>query len=226
MSCNSQIMKKKLIVYGIGKFAQYVSYLFENDSSYTVMAYCIEEKLHQNLEFDGKPLLVFENLQNQYNPTSCHIFIAVGNNKIRENIFSRCKEKGYTLASYISTQAQSWLDLKIGENVFIGEGSVVQPFVNIEDNSILIASNIGHHSRIEKHALLSVTTLGGNVTIGNNSFLGMHCVIKHSLKIGPFSLIGMNTKIENDTKAYSVYSSEGSKLRDIDSSKLLDRLLL
>lgn len=219
-------MNKNLIIYGIGKFAEYVAYLFKEDTEYEVVAYCIEEKLRNSDTFDGRPLLKFETIEESYPLSSHHIFIAVGNNKIRQRIFSAAQKKGFFLPSYISSKAQFWPDITTGSNVFIGEGSVIQPFVKIGDNSFLICANIGHHSRIGDHALLSVTTLGGDVRIGNHSFLGMNSAIKHGVCVGEYSIIGMNVTIEKNTAPYSVYSNKGTSLRKIDSSKLIDRLLL
>ncbi|MFD1096328.1 acetyltransferase [Salegentibacter chungangensis] len=219
-------MKKKLIIYGVGKLAQYVRYVFENDTDYDVIAYCIEEKLLESNTFDNKPLINFEQLGELYETKSVNVFIAVGNNKIRKRLFKETKEKGYSLASYISSKAQFWPDLITGENVFIGEGSVIQPFVEIGDNSYLICANIGHHSKIGNHALLSVTTLGGNTLIGDHCFLGMNSTVRHNIQVGEYSIIGMNVNIEKDANPYSVYSNGGTTLRKIDSSKLLDRILL
>ncbi|MDX1373393.1 MAG: acetyltransferase, partial [Nitrososphaeraceae archaeon] len=197
-------MKKDLILYGIGKFSQYVRYLFENDSDYNVIGYCIEEKLWGSSSFDNKPLMKFEDLHQDFPPESYELFIAVGNNKLRERFFTLAKQKGYNLASYISSKAQFWPDLETGENVFIGEGSTIHPFVSIRDNSFLICANIAHHCKIGKHCLLSVSTLGGDVSIGNNSFLGMNSTIKHGLSIGENSIIGMNACIEKNTQPNSV----------------------
>lgn len=219
-------MDKNLIIYGVGKLAQYIRYLFENDSGYKVVAYCIEEKLLNSETFDGHPLVNFESVHELYPPHSYHIFIAVGNNVIRSRLYSEAEKKGYSLATYISSKARIWPDIETGSNVFIGEGSVIQPFVKIGDNSLLICANIGHHSIIGNHSLLSVTTLGGDVKIGDHSFLGMNSAIKHGTRIGEFSIIGMNTSIEKNTAPYSVYSNKGTFLRKIDSSKLIDRLLL
>lgn len=219
-------MKAKLLIYGIGKLAQYVRYLFENDTEYEVVAYCIEEKLLNSDSFDGRPLINFEGIEEFYPAGSYNIFIAVGNNNIRSRLYFAAEQKGYSLASYISTKAQIWPDIKTGSNVFIGEGSVIQPFVEIGNNSFLICANIGHHSSIGDHVLLSVTTLGGDVRIGNHSFLGMNSAVRHGTQVGEYSLIGMNATIEKNTAPYSVYSNKGTSLRKIDSSKLIDRLFL
>ena len=37
--------KKKLIIYGTGSFAEYVSYVFENDSPYEVCGFCMESSV-------------------------------------------------------------------------------------------------------------------------------------------------------------------------------------
>lgn len=219
-------MKPKLLIYGVGRLAQYVRYLFDNDTEYEVVAYCIEESLLNADTFDERPLVGFGVIHELYPASSYSIFIAVGNNAIRSRLYSRAKEKGYSMASYISTKAQIWPDLHTGTNVFIGEGSVIQPFVKIGDNSFLICANIGHHSIIGDHTLLSVTTLGGSVSIGDHCFLAMNSAIKHGTRVGEYSIIGMNATITNNTAPYSVYSNRGTSLRKVDSSKLIDRLLL
>ena len=56
-------IKEKLIIYGIGKFAEYVAYAFDQDSEYKVVAFSVEKKLKTSNLFSGKPLIEFEKLQ-------------------------------------------------------------------------------------------------------------------------------------------------------------------
>ena len=209
--------KRKLIIYGVGRFAEYAAYVFENDSSYGVIAFSIEQNyLNKQLDSDRiKQIIPFENLEENFHPLDYDLFIAVGNNLIRERIFNIAKRKGYKLANYISSKASTWENVKYGENCFIGEGCMLNPFTHLGDNNILFNTVIGHHSKIGNHTLLSGTILAGNVTIGNFSFLGLHSSIKENIKIGSKNIIGMNTSISSNTEDNSVYTSSSAIKRSI-----------
>jgi len=209
--------KRKLIIYGIGRFAEYAAYVFGKDSSYQVTAYCMEQAfLDKQLNSDKtENIIPFEKLQEKFKPEDHDLFIAVGNNIVRERIFNSAKHKEYKLATYISSKASTWNNLKIGENCFVGEGSVLQPFTEIGNNSILFGVRIGHHSRIGNHTLLSGCTIGGNVEIGSFSFLGLNSTVKENTKIGNCNIIGMDTAINSDTNANEIYSAPTAIKRKI-----------
>lgn len=222
-------MKKALVIYGIGKFAEYAAYLFQNDTEYKLIGFCIEEeyfkKFKPEVPLGGYELLKFENLAEEV-ADKFDLFIAVGNNSIRERIFSAARKKGWSFANYISKKAVTWKNLEAGENVFVGEGSVIQPFVKIGDNSFIIGGRIGHHSLIGNHVLLSGSTIGGNSKVGDFSFLGLNSAVSQNVSVATANLIGMNVTIEKDTAPNAVYTHKGTVLRKIDSSKIFDRSLL
>lgn len=220
-------MNKNVIIYGVGRFAEYAAYLFQNDSAYNLKGFCIEREYLKNnnppspiKELD---LFKFEELGRVQNDFD--LFIAVGNNSTRQRIYKAAKENGFSFANYISSKAVTWENLIIGENVFIGEGSVIQPFVRISSNSFIIAGRIGHHSQIGKHVLISGSTIGGNTNVGDLSFLGLNSAISQNLTIGKANIIGMNTTIERSTRENAVYSHKGTTLRKMNSSKVSDRTL-
>ena len=218
-------MSKRLIIYGNGKLAQYVGYVFDNDTNYDVVAYCIEEKLLKESTFDSKPLVKFENLNDTYPPKSYHLFIAVGNNIIRKRLYNHSKKIGYSLAKFISSKTVYWKDLIYGENTFIDEGCKVHPYVEIGNNCFIMFSTIGHHTKIGDHNLISVSTLGGNVRVRNESYLGMNSVIKQNVVIADKNIIGMGCVIENSTPENSVFSNKGTAKRDISYDKVSHRFL-
>lgn len=220
-------MQKKLIIYGIGKFAEYVNYLFENDSHYEVVGFCVERSILKTVSKNSyeKPLIAFEDITKNSPPESCHLFIAVGNNIIRKRLFEKAKEFGYTLAKFISSKTISWPDLIYGENTFIDEGCKLHPYIEIGKNTIVMFSSVGHHTKIGDHSLVSVSTLGGNVVVGNECFLGMNSVVKQNVKIANKNIIGMGCVIENNTSENSVFSNKGTVLRDISFDKVSNRFL-
>lgn len=221
-------MEQKLIIYGVGRFAEYAAYLFENDSNYSVHGLCIEknylDKISNQENKANLPIHIFEDLKTSIKG-EFSIFIAVGNNQIRARIFQKAKDLGYKLASYISSKAFFWGDLIINENVFISEGSVIQPFVEIGANSFIIGSKIGHHSIIGENVLLSGSTIGGNTHIGNMSFLGLNSAVSQNVSIAENNIIGMNATIERDTNENSVYTQKGTTLRKVSSKQISNRPL-
>lgn len=229
MRKESTFMPKKLIIYGVGKLAEYVAYLFENDSDYSVQGYCIEKEYLHKME--GKippnftPIISFEDLEKKW-PANTSLFIAVGNNKKRAEIFDKAMARKINFGSYISSKTIHWNDLIIGSNVFISEASAISPFVKIGDNSIIIGTKIGHHCTIGKNVLVSGCMIGGDAKIGDHSFLGLNSAIGHGVKIGNNNIIGMNTSITRNTSANSIYMNEGTVLKKVDATKISHRTLM
>lgn len=218
---------KKLIIYGVGKFADFISYSFMNDSEYTVVAQCVEADYLSKTAGIKKefPLVDFDTLEHNYDPTEYDLFITAGNDEIRERIYKIAKQKGYFLATYISTHAVCPSNLEIGDNVFIGEGTFIQPYVTIDSNTFIIASKLGHHSKIGKNSLFSVCLLGAEVEVGDNSFIGLNATIKPKIKIGSKNIIGMNCNITSNTEDKSVFSQQGTKKRALSYDDLKGKYL-
>jgi sugar O-acyltransferase (sialic acid O-acetyltransferase NeuD family) len=219
--------KSKVVIYGIGKFADYVSYVLSRDSMYEVSAFCIETgfKTENVQTLRGLPIVDFENVEQNFPSDEYRLFIAVGNNWVRERIFKISKRKGYSFISYVSTKAEFEGEKIYGENVYITTFSGIQPFVSIGDNTIVLASIIGHHSKIGNNVFLSCCTLGGNVKIGDNSFLGINSTVKQNVIIGRDNIIGMGSNITKNTNDYEVYSEKPTSKRNISSEKIKYRYL-
>lgn len=214
--------EKNLIIYGVGDFAEYVGYAFSHDSKYRVFGFCVEKSYLSKSKKDDtyNNLLEFDTLEKYYPPEKYNLFIAVGNDQIRQRIFKQAKNKGYFLASYVASRSITWEDLKIDENVFISEDTAIQPFVKIGNNSIFMGARIGHHSIIGSNVLLSLSLIGANCIIGDNSFLGLNSAIKPGVTIGNFNIIGMGCNIIKNTEDGDVYSAPKVQKRSVTYSEL------
>ncbi|MGY5851061.1 acetyltransferase [Salegentibacter sp. F14] len=221
-------MQKNLIIYGRGNFAEYIRYAFDQDSDYEVKAFCLEGSYLENVKDgtqNGLDILNFNTLEESHPPSHYDLFIAIGNDLLRERIFKEAKLKGYRLANFISSQATVWENIKLGTNVFISEDTAIQPFVTIGDNTIMIGPRIGHHSKIGDHVLLSLSFIGANSKIGNNSFLGLNSAIKPNTIIEKRNIIGMGCNITKNTKENEVYSSTTAKKRNLSYQDLNGKYL-
>jgi len=220
-------MKKKLIIYGIGKFTDYISYLFSNESDFEIVTYCLEDNYLSKLKKEelNKPIVSLEEVMEKFPPDDHYFFVAVGNDQVRERIFNECKKKKYRFASFISSKSVLYPDISLGENIFISEDTAIQPFVKILDNSMLIGARVGHHSVIGKNTLISLSSIGANCIIGDNSFLGINSAIMPNIIIGKKNIIGMGCTITKNTSDLEVYSNSTTKKRSLNYNDIAGKYL-
>lgn len=174
--------RRKLIIIGAGEFAGIAYEYFAEDSEYDVVAFCVEDKYFNDNSFYDLPIVKFSELKPKYSPNEYDVFVAVTYvklNRERTRLYNECKKLGYKCATYVSSHAFVWKNVKIGENSFIFEDNTIQYFVEIGNNTILWSGNhIGHRS-----------------IIGDNCWLTSHCVISGFCKIGDGSFIGVNATL-------------------------------
>lgn len=195
-------MKKnrKLILVGAGEFAEIAYEYFSVDSEYEVISFSVEEAYLNETKLNGLPIVPFERLTEFYSPAEYYVFVAIPStqlNRLRTRLYLALKNMGYRMATYISSHAFVWRNACVGENCFIFENNVVQPFVTIGNNCILWSGNhIGHRTVIEDNCFLtSHVVVSGYCRIGHSSFLGVNSTfndnvtIAHSCVIGSGSLV-------------------------------------
>ena len=196
---------KSLVIVGDSAFAQVAYEYFTHDSDYTVVAFSVEKKYRTTDEMMGLPVVDFEEIEKKYDPASHAIYVAVVYtelNRLRTRLVAAAKEKGYSLASYISSRAFVWQNVKVGEHCFIFEDNTVQPFSEIGDNVVLWSGNhIGHHSKVGDHCFVSShVVISGFAEIGQRSFLGVNSTISNNVVIGEDCWIGPGLLILKDTE--------------------------
>ena len=204
--------KNEIIIFGTGEFAQEIFLYLEKFSEFKVVAFTIHKEFIKEEKLYEKPIIPFEEIENNYSPNEVSMIICVGfskMNKKREKIFLEVKNKNYKLENFIHPSNYVWDKLEIGENCIILENNVIRPHVKI-GNDVIIENNnvISHHCIIKDHCYItSQTIIGGHVTIESNCFLGINCTIRNRIKIEKESLIGAGAVILKNTKEKEVYSA-------------------
>lgn len=204
---------ENIVIYGNGDFARLATYYLQ--FQYNIVAYCVEDKYKKELNFMGKPLVALEKLQEYYPPCKYKIFIAIGYrniNKLKEMIYDEIKEMGYTCVNYIHSSAIVAKNVALGENIFIFERVVVQPFVKIGNNTTIWSnSTICHDSKVGDHCFIaSAVIVNGFVNIENNCFLGAGSIIRDNVMVSKKSLIGAGCCILENTCKESVFKFNGN----------------
>lgn len=203
-------MSKPIIIFGNGQLADLARFYFHHDTDREVLGFVIDRAYRESDTHDSLPLTDFEDAPAHYPPSECEIFLPISfkrMNAVRRARFESAKAMGYVCASYVSSKATTWPDMKIGENCFIFEDNTIQPFVTIGDNCVLWSGNhIGHHSTIESHCFItSHVVVSGCCTIGEGSFLGVNSTIRDETVVGPGTAVGMASTIMKDTSAGEIW---------------------
>lgn len=220
---------KKLIIFGLGDFAEIAMEYFQKDSDFEVVGFSVEKEfLTQNKKF-GMPIHEFESLDSLVDTSDHYFFCALlytDMNDVRTRIVNSAKEKGFKLATYISSNAFVWDIQKIGEHCFIFENNTIQPFVTIERNCILWSGNhIGHHSVIRENTFISSqVVVSGAVEIGANCFIGVNSTISNSVTVGDRSWLSMSSIVTKSVPNGSLVVSQPSKIVELNESLLARKL--
>ena len=212
--------KKKLIIVGTSLYSDIAEYYFSNYTNYEIVGFSESIDVFNKKEKNDKSIYILEELDKFFNPNEVFIFNSIGykkHNKIRELRYNQLKKKKFRFASYISDKA-TILSNQIGENCFILENNVIQPYVIIGNNTFLWSGNhIGHHSKIGENVFISShVVVSGNCEIGNNSFLGVNSTISDGIKIGSYCVVGANTLIDKSLENNSVVKKQADEIRIIN----------
>lgn len=200
----------KIILFGKGEIAQIAKQYFEDDSEHEVVAFTLDKDYIDSGEYEGLPMIAFNEITEEYPPNDYSMFIALSYtdmNRLREKKYHEAKEKGYQLVSYISSKCSNLTKYPIGDNCFIFEDNTIQPFVKIGNNVTLWSGNhIGHHSEIKSHNFISShVVVSGSCIIESNCFLGVNSTIGHKVKISQGTLLGAGAIISKTTEEYGIY---------------------
>jgi len=199
----------KLVIFGLGELAEVADFYFSHDSEYDVACFSAHREYIRDVNFMDRPVVPFEEICDRCSPDEYDMFVAVGYsgmNQHRRDICDDAKQKGYQLASYISSKAITWPGFSCGENCFILEQNNIQPFVEIGNNVVMWSANhIGHHSVIEDNVYLaSHVVISGRVTVGANSFLGVNATVRDNVTIGKRCLVGAASYVARDLEDNSI----------------------
>jgi sugar O-acyltransferase (sialic acid O-acetyltransferase NeuD family) len=216
---------KNLIIFGIGEQAEIAYYYFKKETEFRISTFVVDQEYIKKETFiDHIPVCSTETVLEKYPPENCIIFIAIGYsnlNKLRKEKYNLFKEKGYAFASFISNKAINYAK-SIGENCFILENNVLQPFVEIGNNVTLWSGNhIGHHSIIEENCFItSQVVISGGCKIGKETFIGVNSTIRDHLVIGKSNVIGAGSLILKNTNDNEVYVEKSTELSRVPSNRL------
>lgn len=186
---------KKLVIVGAGEFGEIAYEYFTYDSEYEVAAFAVEAAFRKQTRLFDKPVFVLDALEHLCPPDQYETFVAITYtqlNRARRRLYHDCKKRGYCCASYISSHAFVWPNAKIGENVFIFEGDVIQYHAEVGNCAVLWSgTHVGHRTVIEEGCWLAPNVaVSGFCHIGSGSFIGVNASVGDHVSLGNDTVLG------------------------------------
>jgi len=218
-------VKRRLVVFGAKQIAEVCAFYFDHDSDYEVVAFTVDGEFLDAGTFAGRPVVPYEEIARSHPPDRHDLFVAVSYqkmNRVRAAKYESAKAIGYRLAHYVSSKAFTWPTLSVGDNTFVMEANVVQPFATIGSDTILWSGNhIGHHSRIGSHCFLaSHIVVSGGVEVGDHCFIGVNATLRDGIHVAERCLIGAGVTLLKDTQPEEVYAATATEPGRVPSSRI------
>ena len=216
---------EKVIIFGTSAAAVLSHFSLTNDSPYEVVAYTVDQGYIKEQELRGLPVVPFEEVESIYPPSDYKMLVAIFAsrvNKTRAEKYDQAKAKGYELISYISSKANIWPGLVVGDNCFIGEGTICRSFLNIGNNVIVLpGAFLGHDTFIKDHCFIAArAVLLGGVTVEPYSCIGANATILDGVTVARACVIGAGAVIHENTQEKGVYRVNPPTLLPLPSDRL------
>src|ERR1035438_842976 len=151
--------------------------------------------------------------------TSRKFIVAIGDNRIRADVYRRLCELGLIPALVIHPSAVISHFARIGEGTMVAADVVVNPVASIGENCILnTGCSVDHDCRMGPHAhLCPGVRLAGMVVVGAGTTIGTGAVVIPSINIGEGCVIGAGEVVTTNLPPKAVaYGNPARIVRSIE----------
>jgi len=208
---------KKIILAGNAITADILYSYLRADSRYEVVGLTVDDEFISQGGIEGVPSVGLSQLPERFPSHSCSVVMAVGYNdlnKVRESLFLRLKELGYSIETYVHPDARVYTGNPLGEGCVILPGAVIEPHVRVGANTIIWCNvTLAHHSSVAENCWIATgTVLSGNAKVSRNSFVGVNATVVNEMTVGEYNIIGASALITKDTKPSTVHLARSAEL--------------
>ena len=135
------------------------------------------------------------------------IFVAVGNNSIREKLHKKIENAGGSIPTLIHPKAVIGKGVEIGDGTVVMAGAIINPCTKIGKGCIInTGSTIDHDNVIGDFVHISPGChLAGFVTVGNRCWLGIGSIVANNLSITSDCQVGAGGVVITNLNEPGVY---------------------
>lgn len=161
--------------------------------------------------FNGLPILGEIDEVNKYieNGEVEAVFIAIGDNQKRAEVFNKIKGRYYTKIINIISDNATILNPEMirGQGIFIGHNAFVGADVEIRDNVIINTNTIVEHGTVvNSHCNISpAAVVLGDIVLNEGVYIGASSTVKQQLHIEAWTIVGAGAVIVRDIEAAGTY---------------------
>ena len=191
-------LKEKMIVLGSGGHACVLLDIAETCSEFEVVGCVAQER--KSTELPVPFLGDLSNLPQLFTDGVRRAFVAIGDNKSRQQVTARVLALGFDLVNLISPQAAVSRRAHLGNGIAIMPGVVVNAGARLEDGCILNSGAIVEHDcRIGPYSHVApAAALAGDVEIEEGAFLAVGVRVLPGIRIGSWTTVGAGAVVIRD----------------------------
>ena len=144
----------------------------------------------------------------KFDPKQYKLIVAVGDSKTRKHLVDNLPSSTQFFTFIHPTAITSrFSGTTIGEGSFIGAYSIITTNIKLGKHTLLNRGNhIGHDSIIGDYfSAMPGAIVSGNVTMGNNVYMGTNSTIKEEIAITDNVIIGLNSGVVKNINQEGTY---------------------
>jgi acetyltransferase-like isoleucine patch superfamily enzyme len=213
-----------IVLFGAGQIAEVAKAYIDRHGEDRIVGFTVDADYLSVDSFHGLPVVAWEELESRFPPAEVKLLGPLSFRRMNEFRRDRHQEglkRGYDFTSFVHPASHVYADC-IGENCFILENNVIQPFVKIGKGVMMWSGNhVGHHATIGDYCFLaSQVGIAGASVIGERCYLAGKVGIEMGLTIGAGSFLGSATLVRKDLPERSVVPAVGSKVASFTADRI------
>jgi sugar O-acyltransferase (sialic acid O-acetyltransferase NeuD family) len=210
-------MSKKVVVFGMSVLTEMICRDVVEHDDFEIAAITVDRAYMKTDNYKGFPVIAFEDIVNKYPPEKFDmlvVYTSQENMRLKEKIYNRVKDKGYSLRNYISPKADCHSDLEMGVNNIIMAHAYLGFHGKMGDNNFIRQKvYLGHDFVMGSHNTIAPgCRIGGHCIFESHIYIGLGAVVNNMLKISKDTLVGSGAVVIRNTEECSVNVGNPSRV--------------
>lgn len=207
---------KKVIFAGNAVTANILYGYLKRDSRYQVVASAVDDAFLESGGIEALPTIGLSHLLSAFPPIDAVVIMAMGYgdlNRSRASMFTRLKEMGYAIETYVHPHAGVYTQEPLGEGCVVLPSAVIEPHARIGANTMIWCNvTLAHDCRIGENCWIAAgTVVSGQAQVMRNTFLGVNATVVNKVTVGEYNIVGATALISKDTKPNTVHLARSAE---------------
>lgn len=213
-----------IVIFGAGQIAEVAKHYMDRHGADRIVGFTVDAEFIIDSSFHGLPVVPWAELEETFPPDRVKLLGPLSFRRMNEFRMERHQEgldRGYKFTSFIHPDSHVYTD-EIGENSFILENNVIQPFVTIGKGVMMWSGNhIGHHTDVGDYCFFaSQVGIAGACSLGERCYFAGKSGVEMGLTVGAGSFIGSATLVRANVPEASVVPAVSSKLARFSANRI------